>query len=224
MFVGHFALGFAAKRAAPKLSLALLFAACQLADIMWPVFVAAGFESVRIAPGITAFTPLDFVSYPYSHSLVGLALWGTMLGSACWLLGTSGRSSLLIAGLVVSHWILDFVSHRPDLPIYPGSALWGLGLWNSVPATLVVELALFAAGVWLYSSATREMPITLVLRGARVVPADCYVASFVSGPPPPIALYWAALLGGLVIVGGAGGLTGIDRRLAYKDGSAVPRT
>src|SRR5258705_11327442 len=126
MFVGPFALGFAAKRAAPRLSLALLFAACQLADILWPVLLAAGFESVRIAPGLPAFPPLDFVSYPYSHSLVALGLWGTMLASACWLLGTSGRSSLVIAGLVVSHWILDVVSHRPDLPIYPGSALWGL--------------------------------------------------------------------------------------------------
>src|SRR5689334_19333381 len=130
MFVGHFALGFAAKRAAPKLSLALLFAACQLADILWPVFVATGIETVRIAPGTTAFTPLDFVSYPYSHSLVALSLWGAMFGSACWLTGTKGRASLLIGGLVISHWVLDFVSHRPDMPIYPGSALWGLGLWN----------------------------------------------------------------------------------------------
>jgi len=206
MFVGHFALGFAAKRAAPKLSLALLFAACQLADIIWPALVAAGVERVRIAPGITAFTPLDFVSYPYSHSLVGLALWGTMLGSACWLLGTSGRSSLLIAGLVVSHWILDFVSHRPDLPIYPGGALWGLGLWNSVPATLVVELALFAAGVWLYSSATRETDSAgrwsfVALTSFLVI---AYFANVVGGPPPSVAaVFWVGLLGALVIVGWA---------------------
>jgi hypothetical protein len=204
MFVGHFALGFAAKRAAPKLSLALLFVACQLADIMWPVFVAAGFESVRIAPGITAFTPLDFVSYPYSHSLVALCLWGIVLSSACWMLGASGRASLLIAGLVVSHWILDFVSHRPDMPIYPGGALWGLGLWNSVPATLIVELFLFGSGVWLYSSATRAKDV--IGRWSFVALAlfllIVYVASFASGPPPSVAaVYWAALLGGLVIVG-----------------------
>src|SRR5215467_11373460 len=156
MFVGHFALGFAGKRAAPNLPLALLFVACQLADILWPVFVAAGLESVRIAPGITAFTPLDFVSYPYSHSLAALTLWGALLGSACWLYGVSGRGSLLVAGLVVSHWLLDFISHRPDMPVYPGSALLGLGLWNSVPATLLVELLLFGAGVWLYASSTRS--------------------------------------------------------------------
>jgi hypothetical protein len=203
MFVGHFALGFAAKRAAPNLSLALLFAACQLADILWPVFVAAGFESVRIAPGITAFTPLDFVSYPYSHSLVALCLWGILLGSACWLLGTNGRASLLIAGLVVSHWILDFVSHRPDMPIYPGGALWGLGLWNSVPATLIVELCLYGAGVWLYANATLSkdavgrwsfVALTLFLLFA-------YVASFAAGPPPSVAaVYTVGLAGGLVII------------------------
>jgi hypothetical protein len=204
MLVGHFALGFAAKRAAPQLSLALLFAACQLADIMWPAFVAAGFESVRITPGITAFTPLEFISYPYSHSLVALCLWGIMLGSACWLLGTSGRASLLIGGLVVSHWILDFVSHRPDMPIYPGGALWGLGLWNSVPATLIVELLLFGAGVWLYSSMTRAK--NAVGRWSFVALAAflliVYVGSFASGPPPSVAaVSRAGLVGGFVIIG-----------------------
>jgi len=203
MFIGHFALGFAAKRAAPNLSLALLFVACQLADLMWPVFLAAGFESVRIAPGITAFTPLDFVSYPYSHSLVALCLWGVMFGSACWLLGTRGRASLLIAGLVVSHWLLDFVSHRPDMPIYPGGARWGLGLWNSVPATLLVELSLYGAGVWLYSTTTRAtdaagrwsfVALTLFLLIA-------YFANVAGGPPPSVrAVYTLGLLGGLMIV------------------------
>jgi hypothetical protein len=203
MFVGHFALGFAAKRAAPKLSLALFFVACQLADIIWPVLVAAGFETVRIAPGVTAFTPLDFVSYPYSHSLVALTLWGIILGSAVWLLGTSGRASLLIAGLVVSHWLLDFISHRPDMPVYPGSPRFGLGLWNSVPATLVVELLLFAAGVWLYTTATRPrdaigrwsfIALTLFLLIA-------YIANVAGGPPPSVtAIVVAGVAGGFLLI------------------------
>src|SRR5215510_11797652 len=203
MFVGHFALGFAAKRAAPTLSLALLFTACQLADILWPVFVAAGIESVRIAPGITAFTPLDFVSYPYSHSLVALCLWGSILGSACWLTGTSGRASLLVAGLVVSHWILDFVSHRQDMPIYPGSALWGLGLWNSVPATLIVELLLFGAGVWMYASATRERNSVgrWSFAGLVVFLLVAYFANIAGGPPPSVtAIVWVGIIGALVLI------------------------
>jgi hypothetical protein len=202
MFVGHFALGFAAKRTAPKLSLALLFAACQLADIIWPALVAAGIEQVRIAPGITAFTPLDFVSYPYSHSLVALCLWGTLLGSACWLLGTSRRASLIVATLVVSHWILDVLSHRPDMPIYPGSALWGLGLWNSVPGTLAVELPLYGAGVWVYANAThaRDSIGRWSFVGLTIFLLIVYVASVVAGPPPSVAAVSVAGLAGAVVV------------------------
>src|SRR6516164_2999844 len=80
MFVGHFALGFAAKRAVPRVSLGLLFAAAQFADVLWPVLVGAGLEHVVIDPGNTAFTPLDFVSYPYSHSLLLLIVWGVAFG------------------------------------------------------------------------------------------------------------------------------------------------
>lgn len=203
MFVGHFALGFAAKRATPKLSLALLFVACQLADLIWPALVAAGFETVRIAPGITAFTPLDFVSYPYSHSLVALLLWGTVLGSAGWLLGLGGRASVVIAGLVVSHWILDFVTHRPDMPIYPGGALWGLGLWNSVAATLVIELLLFGAGVWLYARFTR--PRDAIGRwsflGLVAFLLIAYLANIAGGPPPSVtAISVVGVVGGFVLI------------------------
>jgi hypothetical protein len=203
MFVGHFALGFAAKRAAPRLSLALLFAACQLADILWPVFVAAGLESVRIAPGITAFTPLDFVSYPYSHSLVALCLWAVLLGSACWLSGLGGRASLLVAGLVVSHWLLDFISHRPDMPLYPGSALLGLGLWNSVPATLLVELLLFGAGVWLYASSTRPRDSIGRWSFAGLVGflLIAYFGNIAGGPPPSVrAIAVAGIAGALLLL------------------------
>jgi hypothetical protein len=83
MFIGHFAVGFAAKRVAPRLSLAALFAAVALADVIWPVLVGLGIEQVRIDPGNTAFTPLDFISYPYSHSLVFLCLWGLVFGLIC---------------------------------------------------------------------------------------------------------------------------------------------
>jgi hypothetical protein len=202
MFVGHFALGFAAKRAAPKLPFALLVAACQLADILWPAFVAAGVERVAIVPGITAFTPLNFISYPYSHSLVALCLWGIVLGSACWLGGTNGRVSFIVGALVVSHWVLDFVSHRPDMPIYPGSALYGLGLWNSVWATLAVELPLFAIGVWLYATATRARDATgrWSLIGLVAFLLVAYVASAFGGPPPSVTAIVVAGLAGAALI------------------------
>ena len=203
MFVGHFAVGFAAKRAAPRVSLVLLFLAAQFADVLWPIFVAAGIETVRIAPGITAVTPLDFVSYPYSHSLVALAIWALVLAAACaWRLG--GRATFaVIAALVISHWVLDFVSHRPDMPIYPGGPTYGLSLWNSFPATLLVELAMSAAGVWLYATATRARDavgrwsfVALV-----VFLLLAYGASLAGGPPPSVAaIFWIGIAGSAVIL------------------------
>ena len=156
MFIGHFALGFAAKRAAPRISLGTLFAASQLPDLLWPVLVALGIEHVRIAPGATAFTPLEFVSYPYSHSLLFVAIWGLAFGGLYGLRLHGFRAVAVIALLVVSHWVLDWVTHRPDMPLAPGlDTKLGLGLWNSVVGTRVVESILFIAGVWLYVRATR---------------------------------------------------------------------
>jgi hypothetical protein len=155
MFIGHIALALAAKRATPRVSLATLLLAAQWADVLWPVLLVLGIEHVRIQPGNTAFTPLDFVSYPYSHSLVALIGWGVAFG-VIYRAVAGGRHTLwLLAALVISHWVLDFVTHRPDMPLYPGSAKFGLGLWNSVPATLIIEGSMYAAGLTIYLRATR---------------------------------------------------------------------
>lgn len=201
MFVGHFAVAFAAKRVAPRASLALLILAAQLADVIWPVLVAAGVEQVRIDPGNTAFTPLDFVAYPYSHSLLLLVVWGLILGVVC-RTHVGGRAAVpLIAGLVLSHWVLDWVTHRPDMPLFPGGPQMGLGLWNSVPWTLAIELAMFAAGTWIYAQATRALDpvgrwgfVALV-----VVLLAGYFANLRSVPPSVAALYTASIAGALVI-------------------------
>jgi membrane-bound metal-dependent hydrolase YbcI (DUF457 family) len=149
MFIGHFALGYAAKKWAPGLSLAVLFTAATFADLLWPVLVAIGLEQVRIVPGITAFTPLEFTSYPYSHSLVLLILWGALLG---WMAaGGNARPFAVVLALVISHWVLDVVTHIRDLPLYPGGPQFGFGLWNSIPATMAIEAAMFACGVWIYT-------------------------------------------------------------------------
>jgi len=185
MFIGHFALGFASKRVAPRLSLAALFGAAQLADILWPFLVAFGIEQVRIDPGNTAFTPLDFVSYPYSHSLVFLCVWGVIFGLICAGIVHDRRMVLIAAALVVSHWVLDWITHRPDMPLYPGSIKLGLGLWNSVPATIAVEVALFAAGVRTYARATRARDASGRWAFAAFV-GFLLVIYFVNiGSPPP---------------------------------------
>jgi hypothetical protein len=203
MFIGHFAAGFAAKRVVPRVSLAVLFLAAQLADVLWPIFVAVGLETVRIAPGITAVTPLDFVSYPYSHSLLALTIYALTFGAACWWLLGDRTTSIVVALLVISHWVLDFASHRPDMPIYPGGPTYGLSLWNSLPATVAVELAMFAGGVWVYAKTTRARDavgrwsfVALVL-----FLLIAYGANLAGGPPPSVAaIYWIGIVGSAVIL------------------------
>jgi hypothetical protein len=203
VFIGHFALGFAAKRATPRLSLASLFAAAQLADVLWPVFVAVGIEEVRIEPGNTAFTPLDFVSYPFSHSLALLVVWGILLGAIAAWRAADARAFLIVLALVVSHWLLDVLTHRPDMPLYPGGPRVGLGLWNSVPATLAVELAMFAIGVWTYARSTRAVDRTG--RWSFVALVTFLLLTYfanIAGPPPPsvTALWIVAIVGAFLIL------------------------
>src|SRR6476646_1706751 len=119
MFIGHFAVAMATKPAAPRTSLGWLFAAAQFPDLLWPVFLLTGIEHARIAPGDTAFTPLAFDHYPWSHSLLMVVMWGVSLGVLYRLRGGDTRASLVIGALVVSHWVLDWVTHRPDLLLLP---------------------------------------------------------------------------------------------------------
>ncbi len=200
MFIGHFALGFGAKPVAPALSLGTAFLACQLADLLWPTFVLLGMERFEIRPGITVVTPLDFIRYPYSHSLVAMLLWGTALALVYWALRRSrpaARTAAVVVGaLVVSHWLLDFLSHRPDMPLtVHGTERFGLGLWNSLPATVAVELALFAVGVGLYARSTRALDRwgTLGLWGLVAFLGIVYFANLFGPPPPSVAaVAWSA--------------------------------
>jgi hypothetical protein len=152
MFLGHFALGFAAKRASPRMSLGTAFLAAQFLDLLWPALLLAGLESVRIVPRHTAVTPLAFEHYPYSHSLLAAVAWGAALGLAHAALHRNARTAAIIALLVGSHWLLDSIVHVADLPLTPGGeARVGLGLWHSVPATIAVEGVLLAAAVAMYA-------------------------------------------------------------------------
>jgi hypothetical protein len=188
MFIGHFAVAFAAKKAAPAVSLGTLILAAQLADLVWPTLVLAGIEVVKVQPGNTAMTPLDFVHYPWSHSLVALCAWAIALvlvyRFAC---GGKSRALLTLAALVLSHWVLDVASHRPDMPVtLGGSERLGLGLWDSVPATVLVEVLMFAAGIALYTKATRAIDRTGTV-AFRALVAFLLVMYFgnIFGPPPP---------------------------------------
>jgi hypothetical protein len=192
MFLGHYGMALALKRAEPKLSLGTLFVAVQLADLLWGVFLLLGWEQVRIDPGYTRVTPLQFVHYPISHSLVGAVAWGLVAGAVYYSWPTRDTSrhwqaAALVAAAVVSHWPLDLVVHLPDLPLSgEGSARLGLGLWNSLPATLAVELLTFGAGAAIYALyRSHRHPVRPGrFTGLVLVLLGIYAASLL-GPPPP---------------------------------------
>jgi membrane-bound metal-dependent hydrolase YbcI (DUF457 family) len=204
MFLGHFGVGFAAKRAAPRVSLGTLFLAAQFIDLLWPTLLLLGLERVRIAPGITAVTPLDFEWYPLSHSLLAVAGWGLLIGVLYFALRRELRGAAVLAAAVVSHWLLDLLVHRPDLPLSPfGSARVGLGLWNSVSATVLVETVLLGAGVCLYTRTTqpRDAAGRFGLYGLVVFLALVYAANLLGPPPPSVtAIAWAGQLQWLLVV------------------------
>ncbi len=198
MFLGHYGVALAAKRAAPRASLPTLFIAAQFLDLLWPILLLAGVEHVRIAPGITRVTPLDFYDYPISHSLADALGFGVLVGAIYFALQRKAREALVLAALVPSHWLLDLIVHRPDLPLAPvGETRLGLGAWNSFPLTLALEFALFGGGLLLYVRATR--PETRAgswgLAALAIVLIGAYVGAGL-GPPPPseAALAWSGLL------------------------------
>jgi hypothetical protein len=156
MFIGHYAVGIAAKRFAPRVPLTLLLAAALLSDIIGSVFSLLGWEHARIAPGNTRFTPLDLYDYPWSHSLLMTITWATLFALIYHFLQSDLIGSLVIWFGATSHWVLDWITHRPDLPLYPGAqGRYGLGLWNSIPGTMLLESGMFSIAVWMYIHVTR---------------------------------------------------------------------
>jgi hypothetical protein len=190
MFIGHLAVGFAGKRVTPRVPLWTLLLAAALPDVLWCIFLLAGIEHVRIQPGITKVNPLNLYDFPWSHSLLMDAVWGGVIGGIYYLWRRYARGAWLLFAAVLSHWLLDFASHRPDMPLAPGvHRYFGLGLWDSVVGTLAVEGLLWVVGVFLYLRATRA-------RGRAGVYGFWIVIAFLTamwaislgGAPPPSIL------------------------------------
>ena len=206
MFIGHFALGFAAKAAVPRVSLGTLFLAAQFIDLLWPTFLFMGLERVRIEPGATTVTPLVFEHYPWSHSLLAVLGWALLIGGLHFLLVRERRSALVLAGLVLSHWLLDLLVHKPDLPLWPwGGSQLGLRLWFSLPLTLALEVPLFMLGVWLYARSTRARDAAgrWGLVGLVLFLFVVYAGNVLGNPPPSVeALAWVGQLQWLLVLWG----------------------
>jgi hypothetical protein len=204
VFIGHFAVGFAAKKFAPRASLAVLLAAPLFSDLLWPVFLLLGWEHVRIDPGNTKFTPLDLWDYSWSHSLVMCVFWATAFAVVYYGIARYWSGTVAVWIGVMSHWVLDWVSHRPDMPLYPGGGpRYGLGLWNSVAGTMIVETGMMAVGVWMYVQATRARDRIgkYAFVGYVALLMAVYIGDRFSGPPPSVAdIAWSGVVAALILI------------------------
>ena len=197
MFLGHFGVALAAKRVAPSASLGVLVLAAQLADLLWPLLLLTGMERVHITRGATPLLNLEFIAYPYSHSLLAQIALGAALGGIYRLSGGRSRAAWIVGLLVPSHWLLDWFVHVPDLPLYPGDpARYGFGVWRSLPLTVICELVVYATGIAIYAHATRARDRIGRWSFAAFVVflLLAYGASLAGGPPPSTqVLAWSAL-------------------------------
>lgn len=195
MFVGHYGPSFAIKSLRPAIPLWQLFIAVQLVDVVWAVLVLFGVEKVRIVPGITASNPLDLYYMPYTHSLVAAIFWSVAAALVFWLLSrvTTRSAAVWIGVAVFSHWILDFIVHRPDLPLYDDTLKVGLGLWNYPVVALSLEAALLFGGMILYLRVTT--PINAIGRVGPPVFGVVMLAiqSYIFFGPPPVSPAAAAI-------------------------------
>jgi hypothetical protein len=205
MFIGHYGVALAAKRVAPRVSLGVLVAAAQLADLVWPVLLLLGVERIRLTPGDNPFLGITFESYPWTHSLLAAVVWGVLAGLGYSALRGRRADAFVVGLLVVSHWVLDWVTHVPDLPLYPGGVRVGLGLWRYPSATMVVEAGVFVVGLAVYARCTRAVDRTgtWALWAFVLVLAGLALASVYSPPPTSAsAIGWGALGGWLIPVFG----------------------
>ena len=206
MFAGHYGVSFLVKSAEPKLPLWLLFLAVQFFDVLWVPFVLMGIEHYRIVPSMTASLPLDLYYMPYTHSLVAAVIWSAVVFAGCRCLAPSAmlrrsRLAFFLALAVLSHWVLDFVVHRPDLPLYDNTRKVGLGLWNYPLTALALEAALLLGGILLYLRSTTAKTFKekygVLLFGLAILAVHCLV---LWGPPPPSLAAGAVRLGALYLI------------------------
>jgi membrane-bound metal-dependent hydrolase YbcI (DUF457 family) len=187
MFIGHFGVGFGAKKIIAKPSLGTIFLASQFIDLLWPLFLLLGIEQVKIDPGNTVVTPLNFINYPFSHSLIGVLIWAILFGGVYYIIKKDLKVAIWLGVLVCSHWILDLITHRPDLPLlFNNETMVGMGLWNSLIATIIVEGSIFAAGIYFYMKVTssNNRTGTIALWSLIGFLAIIYISNLF-GPPPP---------------------------------------
>ncbi len=206
MFIGHYGLGLALKNTNTGIKLGTAILATQFMDLLWPIFSLTGLEKFSIDPGNTKITPLSFEEYPYSHSLLGSVLLAVGFAIVYFLIKRKGKAAVVCALLVFSHWVLDYITHRPDLPItYSSVEKVGLGLWNYPAAAIITESLIYIVGIYLYFKNTKP----LNRKGSVLIwifvslLAVFYIMNLVGPPPPSVEMvsYSALLLWLFVFLG-----------------------
>ena len=190
MFVGHDAVGLVSKRLAPRTSLGWLIAAALFLDLLWPIFLLTGIERVEIKRGVTRLSPIDFTHYPWSHSLLMAVVWAIAFAGVYALFTRYVRGAVVLFAGVLSHWVLDFVTHRPDLPLYPGGPKVGLGLWNAPIPALAIEAAMFAIGILVYRDFmhARDRIGSVVMWAFIIFLGVLFIANAGGNPPPNVRI------------------------------------
>jgi membrane-bound metal-dependent hydrolase YbcI (DUF457 family) len=203
MFIGHYGVALAAKKTEPSLSLGTTIMATQFIDLLWPILLLTGLEDVVIDPGITAFNAFNFTHYPYTHSLLGCLIWGGVFGLVYFLITKDKKAAIISGLLVLSHWVLDFITHRPDLPLTFGENMKvGLGLWNYKLVTLIVESTIYTVGAALYLTVTRQKnKLGSILIAVFLISMAGMYLSMAFGPDPASekSIATQALFGWLVV-------------------------
>lgn len=209
MFLGHFGVAFALKRAEPKISLGTLFIATQLVDLLWGAFLLLGWEHVRVLPDENPLLTLQFYDYPISHSLVAALAWGLVATALYYSWPTRDttrhwQASVLVGAAVTSHWLLDLLVHVRDLPLAGNDSLKvGLGLWRHVGPSVALELLVLAGGVALYvTGRTRRHPVrTVRLAVVLLLLVGTYAASILGPPPQSVTAIGAGDVVFMILVG-----------------------
>lgn len=187
MLVGHVAVGLVSKRIEPRLSLGTCLLAPLLADLLLFVFVIAGVEQIEFGSGSGAAQFLHAVNIGYSHSLLMGLVWAAVLAGTYYALRHNRRAASILVAAVLSHWVLDVISHQRDMPLAPGvSTLLGLGLWSSIPATLAIEGGFWIAALVVYARmpARRRWLWWIILSAGAILLTLAWIGN-ISGPPPP---------------------------------------
>jgi hypothetical protein len=193
MLAGHIGAAMALGRAERRVNVGVLVAAALFLDIILWLFVLFGWESVTI-PGDFGSTHQPEFHFPYSHGLVASVVWSAIAAAGAWAAyahfgSVRARATMLIAGAVLSHWLLDALVHRPELPLFGAtSRMVGIALWDNMPIALAVEAALVVFGILLFirgCALPRGKSVTIAVLSLFVLALTIFGMTL--APPPPSA-------------------------------------